>query len=224
MHILLVDDDVALCALLQRFLTVDGFDVDCAHDGEEGLRQARAGNYDLLVLDITMPKKHGMDVLRELRQTSELPVLMMTARGEAMDRILGLELGADDYLPKPCNPRELAARMRAILRRSVPVRQATAHHIGALTWNPETRTVQCDSHPMDLTTTEYAILTTLMQHVDTVVSKEDLSQAALGKTFEPFDRSLDVHIGHIRKKLPCNVQEMPKIQTVRAVGWMLVRA
>jgi len=222
MNILLIDDDVALCELLQQFLHHEGFHVDCVHDGETGLQHAIQGTYDLVVLDMMMPKKHGMDVLRELRQTSDIPVLMMTARGEAMDRILGLELGADDYLPKPCNPRELAARMRAILRRSITPSNHTTTTFGTLTWHPQTHSIQHHAHTIELTATEYAILSTLMHHADRVVTKEALSQDALGKTFEPFDRSLDVHIGHLRKKLPASKQGSPRIQTIRAVGWMFL--
>lgn len=228
MHILLIDDDIALCELMERFLQSEGFHVRSAHDGDHGLQLASEGNYDLAVLDIMMPKKSGMDVLRELRQKSQLPVIMMTARGEEMDRIIGLELGADDYLPKPCNPRELAARIRAILRRSEKksgLEASTAcqtKKFGSLEWQPKSRTILDQSGAIELTSTEYNILSVLMQHAGEVVSKHELSEAALGKHFAPFDRALDVHIGHLRKKIPPANNNMPRLKTVRSVGWLFV--
>jgi two-component system response regulator CpxR len=227
MRILLIDDDIELCELMTRFLQGEGFQVDAAHDGLHGLKLACAGGYDLAVLDIMMPKKSGMDVLRELRQQSNLPVIMMTARGEEMDRIIGLELGADDYLPKPCNPRELAARIRAILRRS---ENNNTHDdsaqpnktFGSLEWRPKSRTILAGSATIELTTMEYNILSVLMQYAGEVVSKHELSKAALGKHFSPFDRSLDVHIGHLRKKIPQTSNQMPRIKTVRSVGWLFI--
>jgi len=224
MHILLIDDDRELCALLGRFLEGDGFTVALAHDGVEGLAKIQQAPCDLAVLDVMMPGKSGMDVLRELRSFSSLPVIMLTARGDEMDRIIGLELGADDYLPKPCNPRELSARVRAVLRRSEAVQagQASSLTVGTLTLQPQARRLLDERQPVELTTCEYNILAMLIEHAGEVVDKQTLSSQALGKRFGAFDRSLDVHIGHIRKKLtPLPNGESP-IKTIRAVGWMLV--
>jgi len=228
MTILMIDDDTELCELMQRFLNGEGLPLECAHDGEHGLELALGGTYELAIIDIMMPGKNGMDVLRELRRQSDLPVIMLTARGEDMDRIIGLELGADDYLPKPCNPRELAARIRAVLRRSD--KQATAENneppsliqCGALEWHPKSHLVFDSGQQLDLTSTEYNILTELIRHRGEVVSKRDLSQQALGKRLGPFDRALDMHIANLRKKLsPCRNGE-PIIRTMRGVGWLLI--
>jgi len=226
MRILLIDDDVELCELMVRFLGSEGLNVDSAHDGIAGLEMARSGDYDLAVLDIMMPGKNGMDVLRELRQDSNLPVIMLTARGEEMDRIIGLELGADDYVPKPCNPRELSARIRAVLRRM----EATGHsgqpgnirQFGSIEWHPQSRSIYEHGVALELTATEYNILAALMQCAGEVVNKQQLSLEALGKRHGPFDRSLDVHIGHLRKKLATLANEQPRIKTVHSVGWLFV--
>ncbi|HKI61597.1 MAG TPA: response regulator [Mariprofundaceae bacterium] len=227
MAILMIDDDVELCELMQRFLTGEGLPVECAHDGESGLELALSSTYELAIIDVMMPGKNGMDVLRELRRQSDLPVIMLTARGEDMDRIIGLELGADDYLPKPCNPRELAARIRAVLRRTE--KQPTENieppaliHCGTLEWHPKSHLVFDNGQQLELTSTEYNILTELIRHRDEVVSKQDLSQQALGKRLGPFDRALDMHIANLRKKLtPCRNGE-PVIRTMRGVGWFLI--
>ncbi|MDQ6972593.1 MAG: response regulator transcription factor [Mariprofundaceae bacterium] len=228
MHILLVDDDTELTALMQRFLEHEGFTVDCADDGEAGLKRMREDVFDLAVVDIMMPGKNGMDVLRELRSFSTLPVIMLTARGEEMDRIIGLELGADDYVPKPCNPRELAARIRAVLRRSesAQLKQAQEktelHQIAGFEWRPQARTILENGVELTLTSSEYNILTVLLEQAGSVVDKHALSQQALGKRHGPFDRTLDVHIGRIRKKLAPLPGGEPRIKTVRSVGWLLV--
>ena len=225
MKILLIDDDTELCELMTRFLSADGFDVASANDGLSGLELARTGDFDLAVLDIMMPGKSGMDVLRDLRQDSELPVIMLTARGEEIDRILGLELGADDYLPKPCNPRELSARIRAVLRRaegSSQPAQTSRSSFGSIEWQPQSRTIIEHGNTVDLTATEYNILAVLMERAGEVVSKQELSKAALGKIHGPFDRSLDVHIGHLRRKLSPVSAEQPRIKTVHGVGWLFI--
>ena len=226
MRILLIDDDAELCELMSRFLESEGFSVACAHDGESGLAKIRSGDFDLAVLDIMMPGKSGMDVLRKLREDSSLPVIMLTARGEETDRIIGLELGADDYLPKPCNPRELAARIRAVLRRAEgqpgagPARKV--QHIGSIEWHPHARKIVEHGHEIELTATEYNILAELMVHAGEVVSKHDLSRSVLGKRLGPFDRSLDVHISHLRKKLSPLANGKARIKTVRGIGWLFV--
>ncbi|MDQ6997519.1 MAG: response regulator transcription factor [Mariprofundus sp.] len=228
MTILLVDDDRELCELMSRFLSSEGFDVACEHDGSAGLNRLLADSFELAVVDIMMPKKSGMDLLRELRQSSNIPVIMLTARGEDMDRILGLELGADDYIPKPCNPRELAARIRAVLRRSGGPQQENRDNnnvqrlFGGLEWQPESRLILEHGEIIELTATEYNILTELMQHAGAVVSKQQLSENALAKRLGPFDRSLDVHIGHLRKKLSPTMNQEPRIKTVRGVGWLFI--
>jgi len=225
MHVLLIDDDIELCELMSRFLKSEGFDTSMAYDGIQGLNMALNNDVDLAVVDIMMPGKNGMDLLRELRQSSNLPVIMLTARGEEMDRIIGLELGADDYIPKPCNPRELAARIRSVLRRTEQTQSVSPQQLnrfGTLEWLPQSRTVLDQSSPIELTATEYNILAELMQHVGEVVNKHDLSQLALGKRYGPFDRTLDVHIGHLRKKLPDAQNNQPRIKTVRSVGWLFI--
>jgi len=225
MAILLIDDDRELCELMGRFLSSEGFDVAAEHDGNAGLERLKQDGFELAVLDIMMPGKNGMDVLRELRQFSSMPVIMLTARGEEMDRIIGLELGADDYLPKPCNPRELAARIRAVLRRSEQSQSGSekqSNQFGSIEWQPQSRSISEHGNVLDLTATEYNILSTLMQRAGEVVNKHELSQAALGKRYGPFDRSLDVHIGHLRKKLDETTNHEPRIKTVRGIGWLFV--
>jgi len=224
MRILMIDDDRELCELMQQFLGGEGFEVECAHDGVAGLTRLSEAPFDLAILDIMMPGKSGMEVLRELRGSSTLPVIMLTARGEEMDRIIGLELGADDYLPKPCNPRELAARIRAVLRRSDEHAQPKSRErrIGNLEWQPQARNIVDHGQALELTATEYDILACLLEHVGEVVDKRKLSEQALGKKLGPFDRALDVHIAHIRKKLAASADGSPRIKTVRGVGWMFV--
>ncbi|MDQ6993459.1 MAG: response regulator transcription factor [Mariprofundus sp.] len=226
MTILLIDDDRELCELMSQFLTGEGFEVSSEHDGIAGLAKLKSDNFELAVVDIMMPGKNGMDLLRELRQFSSLPIIMLTARGEEIDRIIGLELGADDYLAKPCNPRELAARIRAVLRRSEPTtkkgQEPQNRRFGNIVWQAQSRTISVDGHIMSLTASEYNILTVLMQHEGEVVSKYELSEIALGKRHGPFDRTLDVHIGHLRKKLSSTDGSEALIKTVRSVGWLFV--
>jgi len=227
MHILLVDDDSELTDLMRRFLEHEGFSVGCAKNGEIGLMRMREEVFDLAVVDVMMPGKNGMDVLRELRSFSALPVIMLTARGEEMDRIIGLELGADDYIAKPCNPRELAARIRAVLRRSeakpdkAGQEDAVTRHIACFEWHPQARTILENGAEIVLTSSEYNILAVLLDQAGSVVDKHALSEQALGKRHGPFDRTLDVHIGRIRKKLEPLSNGEPRIKTVRSVGWLL---
>jgi len=232
-NILLIDDDIELTELMRRFLQHDGFSVDSAADGMDGLERMRTGAFDLAVIDVMMPGKNGMDVLRELRTFSRLPVIMLTARGEEMDRIIGLELGADDYVAKPCNPRELAARIRAVLRRSDANRQEASQnkpqteeapqvqHIASFEWHPQSRRILENGAELVLTSSEYNILGVLLSHAGKVVDKHELSEQALGKRHGPFDRTLDVHIGRIRKKMAPLASGEARIKTVRSVGWLL---
>lgn len=228
MNILLIDDDTELTDLMRRFLAHEGFHVDSASDGASGLQRMRAESFDLAVIDVMMPGRNGMDVLRELRSFSQLPVIMLTARGEEMDRIIGLELGADDYIPKPCNPRELAARIRAVLRRAEGGRSdekagdaPQVEHIATFEWHPQSRRILENGEEIVLTSSEYNILTVLLRHAGEVVEKGKLTEQALGKRHGPFDRTLDVHIGRIRRKLAPLTHGEARIKTVRGVGWLL---
>lgn len=223
--VLLVDDDVELAEMLGDYLAQEGFVVSTAHDGESGLLEALSGKYAIAVLDVMMPRLSGIEVLRRLRASSKMPVLMLTARGDDMDRIVGLELGADDYVPKPCLPRELAARLRAILRRSAPASGTSAPPllIGALSVRPEQRRVEWQGEPVDLTSTEFNLLEVLARHAGKPVSKSDLSEQALGRPLARFDRSIDVHLSSIRHKLGSLADGRSCIQTVFRQGYQLIR-
>lgn len=219
--ILLADDDVELSDLLKEYFESEGFDVHTAYDGAAALQRARQPGLDLVVLDIMMPKMNGMDVLKELRRDSRLPVIMLTARGDDMDRILGLELGADDYVPKPCNPRELLARIRAVMRR-VPVQVEEDHgHIvlDDLELNQGNRTLKKSGVDVELTSTEFSILLELLQHKGEVVSKRDLYVSALGREPVPHDRSVDMHVSNLRRKLGADPRGDNRIETIRGIGY-----
>lgn len=231
-HILLADDDAELTDMLAQYLTGEGFSVDAVHDGEAALARAGRGGIDLVVLDVMMPKKNGFDVLRELRAHSLLPVLMLTARDEDVDSIIGLELGADDYLPKPCNPRVLVARIRAILRRAGAeaspaggdVAATPALTVGDVELHGGTRRVARGGEPMVLTSTEYAVIEALLREAGRVVSKAELSERALGRKLMRYDRSLDMHVSALRRKLGPLPGGGERIKTVRGVGYQYVRA
>jgi two-component system response regulator CpxR len=221
--ILLADDDEELCQLLSDFLVREGFTVDLAHDGENTLRLAAEGGYDALILDVMLPHRSGLDVLRDLRRGSHVPVLMLTALGEDIDRILGLELGADDYVPKPCNPREIAARLRAILRRTRGESESTRLDdlsIGPVSLRAASRSVTLRGEPVTLTGTEFNILAVLMRDAGRVVSKDTLSQAVLGRPLGPFDRSIDVHISKLRRKLGPAADGDSLINTIHRGGYL----
>lgn len=223
--ILLVDDDVELAEMLGDYLAQEGFVVSTAHDGEAGLAEALSGNYALVVLDVMMPGLSGIEVLRRLRAVSRLPVLMLTAKGDDMDRIVGLELGADDYVPKPCLPRELAARVRAILRRVAPSAEVASAPLvfGALCVRPAERRVEWQEVAVELTSTEFNLLEVLARHAGRSVSKHDLSEQALGRPLARFDRSIDVHLSSIRHKLGTLSDGRSCIQTVYRQGYQLIR-
>ncbi len=224
--VLLVDDDVELADMLGDYLVQEGFEVSTAHDGESGLAEAASGRYALVVLDVMMPRLNGIELLHRLRTTSRVPVLMLTAKGDDMDRIIGLELGADDYVPKPCLPRELAARVRAILRRAAPKTVDNANVpilFGALCLLPEQRRVEWQGQPVELTSTEFNLLEVLARHAGRPVSKTDLSEQALGRSLERFDRSIDVHLSSIRQKLSPLPDGRSCIQTVYRQGYQLIR-
>jgi len=226
-RVLLVDDDVELVEMLRDYLERDGFAVEAAHDGAAGVSAALSGGYDIVVLDVMMPGKSGIEALGEIRAASALPVIMLTARGDDADRIIGLELGADDYVPKPCTPRELAARLRSILKRSRavsqtegPARQALV--VGALTVWPAQRRAERAGQALDLTGTELNLLEVLARHAGHPVSKADLSQEALGRPLTRFDRSIDVHMSNIRHKLGLLADGRSCIQTVIRKGYQLI--
>jgi two-component system response regulator CpxR len=221
-HILLVDDDAELCSLLSEFLKREGFDVDCAHDGNSGLEKAGQPGVDLVVLDVMLPGLDGFEILRRLRQHSKVPVIMLTARGEDVDRIVGLELGADDYLPKPFNPRELAARIRAILRRYEARAESGSPRIelNGVTLDPGTREVIAAGRRVDLTTFEFDILEMLMRSAGRVLSRDTLMENFYNRKATPFDRSIDMHISHLRKKLEHGDM---LIKTIRGVGYQFCR-
>ncbi|WP_340616504.1 envelope stress response regulator transcription factor CpxR [Xenorhabdus entomophaga] len=229
MHkILLVDDDRELTSLLKELLEMEGFNVVIAYDGEQALQYIDS-SIDLLLLDIMMPRKNGIETLKELRQYHQTPVIMLTARGSDLDRVLGLELGADDYLPKPFNDRELVARIRAILRRSNwSEQQADAGtpilEIDKLQLNPGRQEASFDGTILDLTGTEFTLLYLLAQHLGQVVSREHLSQEVLGKRLTPFDRAIDMHISNLRRKLPNRTDDLPWFKTLRGRGYLMVSA
>lgn len=226
-RVLIVDDDQELVELLQDYLVQDGFDVRTAAHGDAGLAQLAREPVDIVVLDYMMPGKSGIEVLKALRARSHVPVLMLTARGDDADRIVGLELGADDYVPKPCSPRELAARLRAILKRTQNADPLVAEpppplQVGQLVIWPALRKAEMAGRPLELTSTEFNLLETLARHAGAPVSKEELSQRALGRAHTRFDRAIDVHVSSIRHKLGALPDGRPPIQTVIRMGYQLV--
>ncbi len=222
-QLLIIDDDIELCELLTTFLNLEGFVCTSVHDGAAAIEQCRREQFNIIVLDVMLPSIQGFEVLRSLREFTDTPVLMLTARGEDTDRIVGLEMGADDYLPKPCNPRELTARLRAILRRVENSRSAPDSRVlsaGDLHIDRGTRScTYCDTE-LSLTTAEFNILAVLVNHSGTVVSKETLTEKALNRQLTAYDRSVDVHVSSIRKKLLAAGMET-SIMNIRGVGYQL---
>jgi len=221
-RILLVDDDAELCHLLSEFLKREGFTVACEHEGNAGLAKALAGDTDLVVLDVMLPGLDGFEILRRFRPQSKVPVIMLTARGEDVDRIVGLELGADDYLPKPFNPRELAARIRAVLRRyeQRPPSTGGRVEINGVALDPATREVLVEGRRIELTTFEFDILEMLMRSAGRVLSRDRLMENFYNRKATPFDRSIDMHISHLRKKIE---HGDTIIKTIRGVGYQFCR-
>lgn len=217
--LLLADDDIELSGLLKEYFESEGFQVRLAPDGIAALEEARKPGLDLVVLDVMMPGMNGMDVLRELRRESKLPVIMLTARGDDMDRILGLELGADDYVPKPCNPRELLARIRAVMRRGQTAEEHGTISVDDLELNQGSRTLQKSGETVELTSTEFSILYALLQKRGEVVSKRDLYISALGREPVPHDRSVDMHVSNLRRKLGPDPRGDNRIETIRGIGY-----
>lgn len=221
--ILIIDDDAELVTLLIDYLTLEGFQVSAVYNGLDGLTAAARETFDLIVLDVMMPGMSGTDVLARLRERDSTPVLMLTAKGDPVDRILGLELGADDYVPKPCPPRELVARMRAILRRSSRSDFSQGPlMVGPLAIDLPHRRVTADNVPLNLTGTELALIDMLARHVGEPVAKSDIYPHVLGRPMGRYDRAIDVHISSIRHKLSETVGGRVTIESVRGVGYQMV--
>ncbi|MEW9623440.1 response regulator [Rhodanobacter geophilus] len=223
-RILIADDDRALCSLLSEYLQREGFAVDLAHDGGEALARLHnaAQRPDLLILDVMMPGRDGLETLRELRMKYRLPVIMLSARGEPVDRVVGLELGADDYLSKPCLPRELLARVRAQLRRNAPGPAAGELQLGVLRLLPGERRALVGEQELSLTGAEFQLLLALAQRAGELVDKAALTRLALGRELERYDRSIDVHVSRLRHKLAEASAQSPRIDAVRGAGYVLV--
>ena len=220
-RILVIDDDAELSSLLGTFLSREGFQPEFAYEGHSGLQRAVQGGYDLVVLDVMLPGMDGFAILRKLREQSRVPVIMLTARGEDVDRIVGLEIGADDYIPKPFNPRELVARIRAVTRRVQPSGQVPRLDVNGVSLDPGSRAVTCDGKAVELTTVEFDILEQLMRSAGRVLSRDALMEALYNRKATPYDRSMDMHISHLRKKLECGGRSL--IKTVRGVGYQFCR-
>jgi len=224
-RILVIDDDVELCHLVREYLATEGFQVECMHDGTRGLERAINGEHLLIVLDVMLPGLNGFDVLRRIRDKSHVPVLLLTARGEDVDRIVGLEIGADDYLPKPFNPRELVARIRAVLRRTQAEVSGPGEilHVGDVELDPGTRVVRKAGSVVELTSVEFNLLHALLREAGRVVPRERLVDVVLSRKFSPFDRSIDMHVSKIRKKLGDSDGAGDHIKTVRGVGYIFTK-
>lgn len=223
-RILVIDDDRELCSLLQEYLAGEGFEVEAVHTGTEGAELGVQGAYALIVLDVMLPGLNGFEVLRRMRSESTVPVVMLTAKGEEVDRIVGLELGADDYLPKPFNPRELVARIRAIQRRQAAslkdeTAPVTALSVGDLALDAGRRTVLQGERQIALTSLEFSLLELLLAQAGRVISREELCNQALGRQLNSFDRSIDVHVSSLRRKLGQTADNSERIKSVRGVGY-----
>lgn len=219
--ILIIDDDTELTDLLVQYLEPEGFDISCVHDGQNGIKKAMNQPFDAIILDVMLPKLNGFEVLKAIREHLDTPVLMLTARGDDIDRIVGLEIGADDYLPKPCNPRELVARLRAILRRTqkAPVNRPIIEHHN-ITVDCSKRLVTIAGEELELTNAEFNILEMLIKSPGQAFSKEELTEYALGRKYTAYDRSIDVHISNLRNKLGDDASGEAIIKTVRGFGYL----
>jgi len=228
--ILIIDDDTGLCELLTEYLSAEGFSVTSANDGAGGAKAAVEGRYDLIILDVMLPEINGFEVLRKIRPETATPVIMLTARGEEIDRIVGLEMGADDYLPKPFNPRELIARIRAVLRRARNETPDTGRQSksfktlvsGDLQMEIGSRKVTCAGFNIELTSVEFCILEILLRSAGEMVTRETLFKVALGRDASAYDRSIDVHVSKLRKKLDCSAPGIERIKTIRNAGYLYV--
>jgi DNA-binding response OmpR family regulator len=226
-RVLMIDDDVKLCRLVKEYLEPFGFDVSFAHTGHEGLARVTDSGCQAVILDVMLPGLDGFEVLRRLRAESNVPVLMLTARGEETDRIVGLEVGADDYLPKTFSPRELLARLRAVLRRSTAAASTSGEpielpvEVGSLFIDPGPRVAKLEGRALSLTPVEFDLLISLARACGRVKTREHLLRDASQREFEVFDRSIDVHISSLRRKLGDDSKSPRWIQTVRAAGYMM---
>lgn len=224
--VLLIDDDEELVDLLKNYLEREGFFVGIAEDGESGVHEALSGRYAIAVVDMMMPRKNGIEALMAIRAHGNMPVIMLTAKGDDTDRIVGLEIGADDYIPKPCTPRELTARIRAVLRRTLPSENtadsAGVLNAGALMLDPQRRVVHWNGMPIDFTSTEFNLLELLARSIGTPVSKNILSEQGLGRKLAAFDRSVDVHMSSIRQKIGQLTDGRSCILTVYRLGYQLI--
>jgi two-component system response regulator CpxR len=224
--VLVVDDDVELCHLLSQYLTHEGFAVEFVHTGAKGVERTLSGQHAVIILDVMLPEMKGFEVLRRIRAQSRTPVLMLTARGDDQDRILGLEMGADDYLPKPFNPRELSARLTAILRRSGADRPELSGSerlaLEDVELDKGARTVRRGGEKVDLTTVEFDLLETFIRSAGAVLSREEIVRTVLGREFTPFDRSMDTHVCNLRRKLGPRADGLERIKGVRSIGYLYV--
>ncbi|HEV8426481.1 MAG TPA: response regulator transcription factor [Pyrinomonadaceae bacterium] len=221
-QILIIDDDVELCELVTEYLELDGYKVEASHDGEPGLNRALTGEHVLVVLDYMLPGLNGFEVLRQIRSRSRIPVVMLTARGDAVNRIVGLQMGADDYLPKPFDPQELVARINAVLRRTLAPEDDTAKLliVGDVEMDYRTRSVRRAGELVELTPIEYGLLEKLLKGSGRIVSREELTKDVLHRTLSPFDRSLDTHVANVRRKLGHQLNGQERIKTIRSVGYI----
>ena len=221
-RLLLVDDDVELCELLAEYLASEGFEVSVAHDGINGVARATTERWDVVILDVMMPGMNGFDVLKQIKATAEMPVMMLTARGEDTDTVVGLELGADDYVAKPVNPRVLTARLRALLRRGASEHVSSGIRVGDLQLDATQRKVTVSGVVIDLTGAEFNLLALLVTNAGSIVSKEVLAEQGLGRALQAFDRRIETHMAQIRRKLGPHADGSPRIQTVRGAGYQYV--
>jgi len=224
-QLLVIDDDVELCKLVTRYLAQEGFQIESVNGGASGAERALSGNYALVVLDVMMAGVNGFEVLRRIRAESRIPILMLTAKGDALDRVLGLEMGADDYLPKPFNPQELVARIRAILRRAKPDhseggQSAAPIVVGDVELDQGARVVRRQGEVVNLTSVEFDLLEALLHAAGQVVGREKLTHEVLGREFSPFDRSIDTHVCNLRKKIGLLEDGTERIKGVRGMGYL----
>ncbi len=222
-RLLIVDDDAELTRLLTELLGQEGFEVDASAGGTDSALRATTGGYALVILDVMLPDINGFEILRQIRRTSNIPVILLTARGDDVDRIVGLEIGADDYVPKPFNARELTARVRAVLRRMEPRPHEPERHplaVDDVSLDPTSRTVLRDDTPVDVTSVEFDILRLLLESAGRTVSRETIAKKVLGRRFDPFDRSVDMHISKLRRKLGPRPEGSERIKTIRSVGYI----
>ena len=217
-HVLVIDDDRVLVDLLREFLATEGFTVDAAYDYASGLAAALDGEHELVVLDVMLPGGSGLELLKTLRASSQVPLLLLSAMGETLDRIIGLQIGADDYLAKPFEPRELAARIHAILRRTRIHKDGSEIKVGDVALSVSRRVVSRADIPVELTAVEFNVLECLLRNAGSIVTRETLAERALGRPLGPFDRSVDVHVHNLRKKISATPDE--RIKTIRGIGYM----